>query len=198
MEENSRIKVFVSTTVYGVMNDVSTVCAILDGMGYDVINSAYGTLPVDSNKSAFQCCLDAVEDCDIFLGIIQPKYGSGRDTADSKSITHLEFEKAIELNKPRFFLVDYRVTFARLFLKELDKVIDNRSELYECLEGIKGTKSVDFQTVDMYNLAILNDSGKQPSERVGNWVQEFNSLETATRFIDAQFKDKERIKRMIK
>ncbi|WP_252738947.1 DUF4062 domain-containing protein [Colwellia sp. D2M02] len=36
-----------------------------------------GTIPVFSNNSAFKNCLEAVNKCDLFLGIITPEYGTG-------------------------------------------------------------------------------------------------------------------------
>ena len=59
-----------------------------------------GTVPVDSQKSNFENCLQAVERCDLFLGILTTSYGSGR-YGDEPSITHLEMRAALKRDIPR-------------------------------------------------------------------------------------------------
>ncbi len=104
-----KLKIMVSSTVYGVEELLDRVFALLTGFGYqteygyEVLMSHKGTVPVSSNETAFESCLKAVEKCDLFLGIITPQYGSGVD-ATGLSITHQEMKRAIELNKPRWFL----------------------------------------------------------------------------------------------
>jgi hypothetical protein len=60
-----------------------------------------GTVPVISTKNAFENCQYAVEQCDLFLILITTHYDSGKTDAASRSITHEELLKTIELNKPR-------------------------------------------------------------------------------------------------
>ena len=94
----------VSSSVYGNEEELDRVYTLLTLYGYEVWMSHKGTVPVVSHNTAFQNCLDAVEKCDLFLGIITPDYGSGKDEAESDiSITHQEIRKAIELKKPRWF-----------------------------------------------------------------------------------------------
>jgi len=70
-----------------------------------------GTMPVFSNKSAFENCIQAVEKCDLFLCLITPYYGSGVD-GDGLSITHQELKNAIDLKKPRWLLAHEYVVFS--------------------------------------------------------------------------------------
>jgi hypothetical protein len=74
--------------------------------------SRKGTVFPDPTKSNFQNCLNAVDACDLFLGIITPSYGSGKFKGE-KSITHQEIERATERKPFRWFLADYRVDVAR-------------------------------------------------------------------------------------
>ena len=48
-----------------------------------------GTVQTFSNRSSFEDCLDAVAACDLFLSLITPQYGSGKDGTEL-SITHRE------------------------------------------------------------------------------------------------------------
>lgn len=96
--------------------------ALLTSFGYEVWISHKGTVPVFSNRTAFDNCLQAVNRCDLFLGIITPNYGSGQNPDDPSdlSITHKEILRAIELKKPRWLLAHENVVFARSFLNSLD------------------------------------------------------------------------------
>ena len=58
-------------------------------------------------------------DCDLFLGIILPRYGSGKEKKDDPSITHEELREAIRLRKRRWILAHDHVVFARTFLANL-------------------------------------------------------------------------------
>ena len=100
--EPTRPVIMVSSTVYTIENLLDQVFATLNGFGYDVWMSHAGTVPVDPQKSNFENCLDAVEHCDVFLGLITPFYGSGRDGSEA-SITHQELLHAINLGKLRWY-----------------------------------------------------------------------------------------------
>jgi hypothetical protein len=74
-----KLTVMVSSTVYGIEELLDRIYSLLTGYGYEVWMSHKGTLPVVSHRTAFENCLAAVEKCDLFLGLITPQYGSGRD-----------------------------------------------------------------------------------------------------------------------
>ena len=172
----------VSSTVYGIEELLDRVYTILTTFGYEVWMSHRGTIPLSSGHTAFENCIQAVERCDLFLGIITPWYGSGK-VGDDPSITHQEFRKAIELRKPRWFLAHDHVVFARKFLSDLGYA-DAASRKSLALK--KGSSSLsDLRVIDLYEEAILN-SIPLP-ERKGNWVQGFSTDEDALRFAAAQF-----------
>lgn len=75
--KEAKLKILVSSSVYGFEELLESTYALLDSYGYEVLMSHKGTLPVDPNNSALDSCLDAVQECDIFLGVILPRYGSG-------------------------------------------------------------------------------------------------------------------------
>lgn len=170
-----KIKVFVSSTVYGVEELLERIYTLLTAFGYDVWMSHKGTMPVYSNKSAIENCLKAVEDCDLFLGVITPHYGSSGHSSKDLSFTHQEIQKAIELNKPRWLLAHDHVTFARQFLKDLGYPSRMERKLLELNQ--KSISITDIRVIDMYEDAILNDVDL--SERQGNWAQKFQSDEEA-------------------
>lgn len=130
--KSSKLKILVSSSVFGFEELLESTYAILDSYGYDVLMSHKGTLPVDPANSALDCCLDAVHDCDVFLGIILPRYGSGVEEDGEDSITHREIIEAIALNKPRWFLVHEHVAVARQLLSPYRKkeVKDGKSSMF--------------------------------------------------------------------
>jgi hypothetical protein len=113
------LKVMLSSTVYGYEWQIEQIYAILKSMGYKVWNSHKGSLPIVFPASTYGSCIAAVEQCDIFFGLINPTYGSGTDGKGGPSITHLELQRAIELGKPRFILAHENVVLARRLLMDL-------------------------------------------------------------------------------
>jgi len=202
-EERNHIKIFVSSTVYDFETDLRRIFATLDGFGYDVYMSKEGTIPLDSRLSNLVNCVNGVEECDVFLGIVRPCIGSGVLEKDGRSITAQEFDKAIELNMPKFILADYRVEFAHKFLKLMNMNLDNIPLNIEKIIEINGEKVkkvkpnnlVHGECVEIYRLAIQD--AKDPVNRTGNWAQPYKDGEDIQRFIESQFKDVERIKDLI-
>lgn len=188
-EKVDKLKIMVSSTVYGFEELLDRVYTLLTGYGYDVWMSHKGTIPVFSNKTAFENCLHAVEKCDLFLGIITPSYGSGQDPDDpaSPSITHQEILKAIALNKPRWILAHEYVIFARTLLNNLGYPGKNGRAR---LKLKKNPVLTDLRVLDLYEEATIDHESPNTvplAERRGNWVQKFHSNNDASIFVSAQF-----------
>lgn len=176
------LTVMVSSTVYGIEELLEKIYATLTAFGYEVWMSHKGTLPVSSTRSAFDNCLHGVAQCDLFLSLITPQYGTGVAEKGGLSITHLELLKAIELNKPRWVLAHNEVVFARTLLMNLGHdTAEKRSAL-----ALKRNKVIDdLRVVDMYEAAIRHDV--QVPDRKGNWVQKYVNPDEALLYASAQF-----------
>lgn len=74
---NPTSNIMPSTSVYGFENKITQICAMLKESGYNVWNSHLGTVRGNSALSNLENCLKAVEDCDLFLGIIRTQCGTG-------------------------------------------------------------------------------------------------------------------------
>jgi hypothetical protein len=178
-----KLTIMVSSTVYGIEELLERIYTLLTEFGYEVWMSHKGTLPVISSRSAFDNCINGVEKCDLFLGLITPFYGSGQEKGKI-SITHQELRKALELNKPRWLLVHDHVVFARLLLQNLgyrDQTARDKLKLK------KSPILDDLRVIDMYEESTLIESGIPINERQGNWVQKFNSDNEAALFTSSQF-----------
>ena len=112
--------IMVSSTVYYQESFLDQVFALLEGLGYTVWLSHAGSIFANPGRSAFDNCLDAVQSCDLFLGIITGRYGSGKE-GGAKSITHRELDRAISIGKPSWFLVHSDVAVARQLLRQYKK-----------------------------------------------------------------------------
>lgn len=184
--EAPRLKILVSSAVLGYEDLLESIYALLD-VDYEVIMSHKGTLPVEPEISAMDCCLEAVEKCDVFLGLILPRYGSGKEEAGGLSITHREAIRAIELNKPRWFLVHEHVALARELLKPYR---DEKKEGFHLKRGIKFERTPilsDLRVLELYELAMRHDI-PEVKHRKGNWVQPYGPDDDARLFVNAQFR----------
>ena len=201
-----RLNVMISSSVHGNEQLLKRVEIYLNNLGgaYRVWLSHSGTLPTNSALSAFENCLEAVRQCDVFVGLITGNYGSGMDERGGLSITHQEMSLALTLSKQRILLVDERVVLARELLKPYRMPADQgpfRKKDDDYLPiGWPPRHPIlsDLKVLDLYDELIQANSGLLPSQRAGNWVQPYKSDDDALRIIDAQLGDVKRIRKQIK
>lgn len=174
----------VSSAVYGFEELLDRIYTELVGFDYEVWMSHKGTMPVYPDMTALDSCRRAVQECDLFLGIILPRYGSGVEEKGGDSITHEELRWAIHLNKPRWILAHDHVVFARSFL---DKLGYDTQEKRHTLKLHPSAVFQDLRAIDMYDLAMRHDVTVY-RDRTGNWVQKFGSPEEAQLFAVSQFR----------
>ena len=192
MAKKKKLIVMVSSTVYGIEELLERIYAILTRFDYEVWMSHKGTVPVISTRSTFDNCLYAVEQCDLFLGLVTTHYGSGKEDASALSIAHQELLRAIELDKPRWILAHDQVVFARTLLTNLG--YDNARKR----AGLKLKKNPvvdDLRVIDMYEAAIRHDV--QFADREGNWVQKFVTADDAQLYASAQFYRYQEVERFL-
>ncbi len=187
-----KLKVMISSSVYGAQSLLVQACATLRAFrAYEVICSPVGTVFAHTQQSNLKSCLDAVEECDIFLGFIRPIYGSGLDSRAEKAITHLELEKAIQLKRPRWMLAHSSVVKMRRLVRGVfydDKGVRNTAP-FKPLYG----EFDDLRVVEMYEQAADSNHTTAWSQRKNHWVHEYHYDFEALDFIKAQFYDHKRI-----
>lgn len=185
------LKVMVASTVYGFEDQLDQICATFQGYGYKVLNSHFKTIPTASNLTNIEICLSAVESCDMFFGIIRPRYGAVLN--GQLSITHLEMLKAIELNKPKWFIAHRDINVARQLLKQF--MCTKEGKVKKAFKFKKTDVLDDIRLIQQYNDTILNDL--LPQERVGHWVDEYFRLGDILTCIKTQFSDQNRIRALV-
>jgi hypothetical protein len=181
-----KIKIMVGSTVYGFEDQLSQIVAQLNTLNYEVLNSHHGTIKVNPKLSNLDNCLRAVEECDLFLGIIRPYYGTGN--IGDKNITFEEIKKAIKLKKPYWFLVHRDVVFARNLFKKMKLKSGDEIEF-------KDNKLFDKRCIEVYEYVIQNHV--PVTLRNGNWAQEFYRLDEMMVYINAQFTDQDFIQEVL-
>jgi hypothetical protein len=191
VQQPARLRLMVSSTVYGLEGYLEQVFAILESYGYEVWMSHKGTISTNPKKTAFANCLAAVNASDAFLGIITGNYGSGVGP-NKKSITHREIIRAVSQRKLRWFLVHHDVVIARQLLKQFRFDSDGKKRPDTFFK--KTAVLDDIRVLDMYECAIRHSAPL--ARRAGNWVQEYSSQADALRFIEAQFREPSRIQRL--
>lgn len=128
----------------------------------------------------------------LFFALITTSYGSGR-AGEELSITHRELLRAIELDKPRWFLAQDHVVFARQLLKQFRFNTDGSPN--EAFKFKPTSVLDDIRLIEMYEAAIRQDVALP--DRTGNWVQSFVRLADALQYVSAQFGDLGRIKALL-
>ena len=184
MAKKRKIKIMVASTVYQNRDLLLQICGILNTYGYHVINSEFGTLHPPLGMNNTDACIAAVAECDIFFGIINPMYSTG--------ITHLEFQRAIDIDKPRRFIAHSFVTFSRKLLAQFmyDDAVKPKRNNFE----IQSTSVMDsVKVIDMYNDAVQINLAYE--ERKYHWVQEFFRPDEALRHVETLFRDIKRVER---
>ena len=177
----------VGSTIYGFEDQLSQIVAQLNTLGYEVLNSHYGSIKVNPHLSNMENCLNAVKECDLFLGIIRPYYGTGN--IGDKNIAFEEIKKAIELKKSYWFLVHRDVVFARNLFKKIK--LKSGDEIV-----VEDNKLFDKRCIEIYEYVIKNHV-KDLALRNGNWAQEFYRLDELMTYINFQFTDKNFINEVI-
>ena len=89
MAKAARLNMIVGSSVYRNQNLLDRNHAT-PGVSYNVWMSHEGNVFVNSRVGNFANCIAAVEECDVFLGTITGKYGSGLENRGDPSITHQE------------------------------------------------------------------------------------------------------------
>lgn len=209
--------VMVSSSVNDYEDTLITLEGMLNGWGYDVMMSMRGTLKVNPHLHNFDNCLKAVEECDLFLGIIRPDCGTGRQ--DEGCITFEEFKQARKLNKPCWFVIDSRIKHYRNLMKAMElrehpatndddlndfmaRYYDRKVRAREPLPRIQqlfATKDIHkFDPLCFEMEDFVNHKGIPKSEIVNNWMQYCNDINQIEKFLERNLGNKDFIEDILK
>ncbi len=215
--EEKPYSVMVSSSVNDYEDTLIVLEGMLNGWGYDVMMSMRGTLKVNPHLHNFDNCLKAVEECDLFLGIIRPDCGTGRQ--GEGCITFEEFKQARKLNKPCWFVIDSKIKHYRNLMKAMElrehpatsdddlndfmaRYYDRKVRAREPLPKIQqlfAAKDIHkFDPLCFEMEDFVNHKGIPKSEIVNNWMQYCNDIDQIEKFLERNLGNKEFIEDILK
>lgn len=217
---NGKYSIMISSSNLDFEDQLDELCGYLSSMGYNVVCSYEGTLKADPRFGNFENCYKAIEECDLFLGIVRPYTGSGND--NGYSVTFREFMHARECHKPSWYIVDKRVDWTREFCKSLSlrrnpksksnvlkwilKYYHIRTSLLEkklpkVLDLFESNSNRRFNEECFEMEDFVNQRGKYKTADgliTNNWMQYCVNLQQMKTWIETNFKDYKMIEDNIK
>lgn len=114
----SKTKVFVSSTCYDLASLREDLREHIEWMGHEPLLSDYPSFPVDPDRKAVTNCYEnVVNHADIFVLVIGGRRGA-LDDEWGKSVTNVEYEKAIRAGIPCYVFVNRTVDTLRYVWKK--------------------------------------------------------------------------------
>lgn len=163
-------KVFISSTAYDLIDLRAEVVEALTQWGFITINHESPNFPVPQGIGSHDICLEAVKHCDIFLLIIDKRYGSfyKGDYNEYKSkknwsITRCEADFAFRLNKGHYTFVRTPIFYERTSYSNHIKEKGNSEHF------------VPTHAAKIEVLEFLDDIHKRLlADRKDNWITSFS------------------------
>jgi len=161
--------------------------------------------------------LKAVEDCDLFFGIIRPDCGTGR--VGSESITFQEFKHARKCHKPCWYVIDSQIKSYKKLLKTLvlrefpdtrdedlnfaisayyDKQVRGRKQLPKVLDIFETKDFRQFDPLCFEMEDFVNQKGMPKETITNNWMQYCDHELDIANFIHTNFGDRVFIEDILK
>lgn len=206
MEKRDLISVMISSSVNGYEDQLLRIEAEFTNLDYAVVMSMSGTLRVDPRLNNFDNCLKAVEDCDLFFGIIRPDCGTGR--VGNESITFQEFKHARKCHKPCWYVIDSQIKSYKKLLKTLvlrefpdtqdedlnsavsayyDKQVRGRKQLPKVLDIFETKDFRQFDPLCFEMEDFVNQKGMPKETITNNWMQYCDHELDIANFIHTNF-----------
>lgn len=206
---NEEYTVMVSSSVRGFETELDLIYSLLSQIGYKVIMSKAGTLKVNPMLGNFENCLNAVEQCDLFLGIIRQNCGTG--VSNDESITFQEIKHARAYDKPCWYIIEGKIQNSKDLLRSLefrehpkthsrwfnwiaarfyDMTIRMRKRLPRVMDMFRSDKTHTFDEECFKMEDFVNQKWKNRAEVTGNWMQYCNNWNDIEKFILTNFSDR--------
>ncbi len=143
MKDSTVAYIYLSSTYSDLKNEREQVRLALQKLGHQLVSMETYTA---SEERPLDVCLADVAKCDLYIGILAWRYGYIPPTYD-KSITELEYRKAIEAGKPcLWFLIDENANWSRakMEIPASERIQRLRNEIKESHTVSEFTDVVDL------------------------------------------------------
>lgn len=194
----TRPTIFISSTVLDFADLRSAMKDYLEARGCTVLASEYADFPKSLDKHSYDECLATIERADLFVLLIGRRRGGWYDETKRISITHAEFDRAVELAEQgrmkilcfvRQEVWDHRQSVKELrgalaTEKELDiaarnKIIFHKTEFMDHPEAI-----IAFVDAVARNQQTMLASRGQAKPPIANWIHPFTTFAQVRQAID--------------
>jgi hypothetical protein len=164
-------RIFVSSTYFDLKHIRSSLDIFIDSLGYESILSEKGDIAYSPDIPLDESCFREVENVDVFVLIIGPRYGSEISSGEKKasrsfferyeSITKKEYETALRNDVPIYILIESNVY----------------SEYQTYLRN-KGVKTINYAHVESINIfTFIEDILAKPRNNPIFTFEKFGQIE---------------------
>lgn len=161
-------RIFVSSTYYDLKQIRNDLAKLFNDLGYDSIRNEAGNIPYENTTTLEENCYKEINYSDVIVHIVGNKFGTESQQIKGKSISQVEIDNAIKLNKHIFIFIDKKVfnEFDTYLLNE-----DNESLKYASVNDPRIFKHIKY-------LKALPKN---------NVIHPFESADDITSFLKEQF-----------
>lgn len=158
------MRIFLSSTCYDLQDLRAEVEAFLKGKGHELLLSDRANFPVDVNKHRHDVCVDNVAACEVFVLVIDGRFGAPYYKNPDISITWAEFKEALANGKKIIPFVRSQVFNERQSCRHNQK---------------QGNSFSPFFAEDLRVFDFIDEIQKHEG---GYWIQQFeNSVQVKER-----------------
>lgn len=161
-------RIFISSTFFDLRQIRADLDRFIKDMGYDPIRNEQGNIPYGKDEKLEEYCYKEIGNIDILVSIIGGKYGTQSTTNSVYSISQMEINTAIKLDKQVFIFIEKNV------YSEFRTYIAN-----------KGNSNVKYNYVD--NPKIYEFIEYLEALSKNNPIQNFESSEDIVFFLKEQW-----------
>jgi len=150
-------RVFISSTCYDLSQIRDNLSEFIMSCNYETILSERGDVFYHPDLHTHECCINEIENCNMFILIIGGRFGGNYVSDPKKSITNAEYEAACIKNLPVFTFIKREVyEDHRLYQKNKDnqEIIDKI--IFPSIENQKHAKKI-FEFINTVRLSSVNN-----------------------------------------
>ena len=169
------MKIFLSSTCYDLEDLRAELEEYLISRRHKPLLSDRVNFPIDPRLHRHDICLDVVSECDLFILIIDSRFGAEYYKDSTISITWAEYRQAVKEKKEII-----------VFIRES---IFNERQTYK-----KNQKNMDFKPFFVDNIKTYEFINEIQKESRGFWIQPFKNTLDIKKLLSGYLKSKEKIK----
>lgn len=158
-------RVFLSSTYYDLKQIRADLERFIREQGYEPVLNELGNIPYGKDEKLEEYCYKEIGGIDILISVIGGRFGSSSQHGD-KSVSQMELNTAIELNKQVYIFIDKNVYQEHQFYLDNKKTKDVK---YKFADNVKIHEFIEFVESLPNNNTI---HGFETSREITNFLKE--------------------------